>query len=77
MDLEKLKLVLLDLKQRRIFDSIQNFDESFFTHNQLFKDQSIINSPRGKGRKTYEISLIDQRLAELYNLCSNEFSACK
>ena len=74
MDLEKLKLVLLDLRQRNIFDAIQIFDHSLLTENQLLKDQSLINSPKGRNgrrKRTAEASCIDKRLAELYNLCSN------
>ena len=68
MDLGKLKMALLNEKQRRIFNSIQNFDECLIA-NDLLQDSGFLKVINRKERDALDNSLIDQRLSKLYNLC--------
>ena len=63
MDLGKLKMVILNEKQRRIFNSIQNFDD------ELLQDSSFLKDIKRKEKNDLDNSLIDQRLCKLYDLC--------
>ena len=70
MDLGKLKLILFNEKQREMFNSIENFNESS-NANKLIEDRILLKDVKKRENDVLETSLIYKRLGKLYDLYSN------
>ena len=70
MNLGKLQLIIFNEKQRRIFNSIENFDEDSLNTNNLLQSSILLKNIKIKEK--LENYSIDKRLEKLYDLCSNK-----